>query len=325
MTPLLFNPPAPLKSQLGYGCSALMGRLSRRESRRLLDCAFDHGIRHFDVARSYGYGEAEGVVGEFLRSRREQVSITTKVGLVPPVGGGIFRLARGVARKIVEYAPSLRTHFRRGAGAMVRSANFSPAFIRRTLETSLHELKTERVDILLLHECDANDLAIPGVIDTLCTLRAEGLIGNYGVGSDVTKTREIMAQGSSGLPVIQFENNPMERSLLPLCSAELLITHRALGGVLNQVARALDRNPGARKMWSRRIGVDPGERNELVPIFLLYALTKNATGGVLFSSTNPNRIVANAVLADRATPLSDQQCVLIEELADWAVTTHHAN
>ena len=43
-----------------------MARLGRRESVRLLEVAYDSGITHFDTARSYGYGEAESAVGEFL-------------------------------------------------------------------------------------------------------------------------------------------------------------------------------------------------------------------------------------------------------------------
>ena len=47
----------------------------------MLGAAYDAGIRHFDVARSYGYGDAEGVVGEFLRGCSEQVTVTSKFGL----------------------------------------------------------------------------------------------------------------------------------------------------------------------------------------------------------------------------------------------------
>ena len=46
-------------TRLGYGCSSIMGALGRRQSLRLLEAAYDAGIRHFDVAPMYGYGEAE--------------------------------------------------------------------------------------------------------------------------------------------------------------------------------------------------------------------------------------------------------------------------
>ena len=53
--------------QVGFGCSALLGRTGRTESLRALAAAWDEGIRFFDIARSYGYGEAEALLGEFLQ------------------------------------------------------------------------------------------------------------------------------------------------------------------------------------------------------------------------------------------------------------------
>ena len=53
-------------SRLAFGSAPLMARLGRRESVRLLEVAHDSGITHFDTARSYGYGEAESAVGDFL-------------------------------------------------------------------------------------------------------------------------------------------------------------------------------------------------------------------------------------------------------------------
>jgi len=75
---------------IGFGGSNLLGPRSRAEGRALLEAAFDAGIRHFDVARSYSSGDAESVVGDFLQSRRDQVTVTTKFGLQPPkLAGGL--------------------------------------------------------------------------------------------------------------------------------------------------------------------------------------------------------------------------------------------
>jgi D-threo-aldose 1-dehydrogenase len=41
-------------TRLGYGCSSLMGAMGRKESLAMLECAFDAGVRHFDVAPMYG-------------------------------------------------------------------------------------------------------------------------------------------------------------------------------------------------------------------------------------------------------------------------------
>ena len=46
-----------LTTRLGFGCSNLMGSMSRKESIALLDAAWDAGIRHIDVAPFYGRRE----------------------------------------------------------------------------------------------------------------------------------------------------------------------------------------------------------------------------------------------------------------------------
>src|SRR5438105_7640592 len=94
-------------SGIGYGCSQLMARTGRAESIRLLEAAFDAGITHFDVARSYGYGEAESALGAFLAGRRDQVTVTTKLGLGPPRGSGLLKVAKVAARAAVAAAPPL--------------------------------------------------------------------------------------------------------------------------------------------------------------------------------------------------------------------------
>src|SRR4029077_14304344 len=70
-------------SVLGFGCGSVMGRVGRVQSLTAMGAAWGAGITLFDVARSYGYGEAEGLVGEFLQARRAEAVIVTKFGIVP--------------------------------------------------------------------------------------------------------------------------------------------------------------------------------------------------------------------------------------------------
>lgn len=71
-------------AKLGFGTSQLMGRVGRKQSLRLMEVAFDAGIRHFDTAPLYGLGAAEAMVGEFARKRRAEITITSKFGDAPP-------------------------------------------------------------------------------------------------------------------------------------------------------------------------------------------------------------------------------------------------
>jgi len=66
---------------VGLGCWALGGKhwggQSDRQSFATMEEAFRQGIRHFDTAQ--GYGVSEKLVGEFLKDRREEVFLASKV------------------------------------------------------------------------------------------------------------------------------------------------------------------------------------------------------------------------------------------------------
>src|SRR3984893_5552409 len=85
---------------LGFGCSALTG-VTRKDACKVLGNAFDAGVRHFDVARYYGYGESENIVGAFAKGRRGQVTIATKFGIQPPRRTSALGLAVQVGRRVV--------------------------------------------------------------------------------------------------------------------------------------------------------------------------------------------------------------------------------
>src|ERR1700722_2718455 len=74
-------------SVLGFGCAPLMGRVGRRDSLKALAAAENGGINFFYTARWYGYGEIEGLLGAFLKGRRQSAVICTKFGILPAKGG----------------------------------------------------------------------------------------------------------------------------------------------------------------------------------------------------------------------------------------------
>src|SRR6266404_3802067 len=80
-------------SVLGFGCARLTAQ-PRQAALSVLQAACAQGITHFDVARVYGLGWAEGILGEFLKGKRDRVTITTKFGLKPP--GGLIKHRRMV-------------------------------------------------------------------------------------------------------------------------------------------------------------------------------------------------------------------------------------
>jgi len=92
-------------TRLGFGCGSIMGATNRRDSLKLLESAYEAGIRHFDVAPMYGYGEAETCLGDFLGHHRGQITITTKYGILPQKKSAIIQLGRSLTGPILNNFP----------------------------------------------------------------------------------------------------------------------------------------------------------------------------------------------------------------------------
>ena len=111
----------------GVGSSpAFFGRgIAHDEAFRIMDEAWELGIRTFDTADAYGGGRSESWIGEWLAARgpavRDAIAIETKT--FNPMEAGADH-------------------------------GLSPARIARQLDSSLHRLGTERVDLYLAHEFD---------------------------------------------------------------------------------------------------------------------------------------------------------------------------
>ncbi len=134
MNRVSLGPTGIATTQLGFGCAQLCRLPRNRDRLALLEAAFDAGIRHFDVARMYGLGEAEGVLGQFLRDKRDQVTVATKFGI--PLSRLATRLGRwqGLARAAIRLAPLLRKVAVNNAGAIYAPRDFSVAAAERSIE-----------------------------------------------------------------------------------------------------------------------------------------------------------------------------------------------
>ena len=139
-------------SRLGFGCASVMGKVGKQEGLRAMHMAHEQGIRHFDIARSYGFGRAESVLGEFMRGRRGEVSVTTKFGVVPPNLSWKTRTLMPVARFVAEQVPAVANRLRKRSGEVLAQKCFDLPYARACLEHSLRELGTDHIDVYLLHE-----------------------------------------------------------------------------------------------------------------------------------------------------------------------------
>jgi aryl-alcohol dehydrogenase-like predicted oxidoreductase len=142
-------------SEIGLGAWQLAnpdwGIDDRQEALRIVQKSLEAGCNFFDTAPGYGGGRSEELLGEGLKSVREDVVICTKFG----------HSADGV------------TDF--GTGA-----------IRPSIQASLRRLQTEYLDIVLLHNPprEMMDGRSAAQYEEFEKLKAEGLIREYGVSLD---------------------------------------------------------------------------------------------------------------------------------------------
>ena len=130
-------------TQLGFG-GAPLGNLYRkikeRDAQATLDAAWDAGITYFDTAPQYGLGRSETRVAQALaRFNRPQLTLSTKVGRILEDCA-----PEDVTPEAFVDVPQKRIVF-----------DFSYDGIMRSYDDSIARLKTDRVDMLFLHDIDA--------------------------------------------------------------------------------------------------------------------------------------------------------------------------
>src|SRR5262245_6877622 len=171
---VLLNEADCMTRRLGFGLSKLMRVPHRKDRRRLLEAAFDHGIRHFDVARMYGLGLAEKELGEFIRSKRDEVVVATKFGIEPQGAVGYVARLQSPIRWLFKRFPGIRAMATRSAQQSYRPKQFTPGSARTSLEMSLRMLKSDYVDMFFLHEPNGEDRISDDLCQCLEDLKTQG-------------------------------------------------------------------------------------------------------------------------------------------------------
>ncbi len=157
-------------TRLGLGTAPLGGlfeAVADDEAHRVVETAWQAGMRFFDTAPLYGHGLAEQRLGAVLGSKpRDEFVLATKVG----------RLLRAGAPP----DPSQSYH---GVPAVNPVFDFSYDGVMRSVEESLARLGMDRIDILHIHDPDDHyEEAISGAYRALDRLRAGGSIAAVGAG-----------------------------------------------------------------------------------------------------------------------------------------------
>jgi aryl-alcohol dehydrogenase-like predicted oxidoreductase len=215
---------------LGFGCSAMLGRVGRRASLAALGAAFDAGITFYDTARSYGYGESEALLGEFLRGRRDSVVISTKFGILPARTNLLKEAMKPVMRRLLQLAPDARKVMRKQIAAQFSGGHFSVAELHESLEASLRALRTDYVDLLFLHEAPVSVLEQEDLVGELERLVSEGKVRQFGIASGPNVVQTAL---DAGWRTVQFRCNVFNLGLAGRMEADsdvIAIANHPFGG-----------------------------------------------------------------------------------------------
>lgn len=196
-------------SALGLGCSSLGGGVFYRndaESLRVLARALELGVTFYDTADTYGYGHVERLLGRAFRRRRREVIIATKGGFLP---SSLARIGRPITPLLGPVRPLLQPMKASLHRASAQRQDFSPGHLRRALEGSLRRLKTDYLDLYLLHNPPAEVLQRGEVFEWLERFKREGRIRWYGV-SAYTAEEALLALRQPGVAAVEVAFNLLQ-------------------------------------------------------------------------------------------------------------------
>ncbi|MBM7631854.1 aldo/keto reductase [Geomicrobium sediminis] len=177
-----------IKEKIGFG-TAPLGNMFRdipeKEWMETIQSVWDHGIRYFDTAPLYGAGLSEIRLGEVLSNyNRDDYVLSTKVG-------------RLISDEKAENGKGLFEHGRKNNVI----DDYTKDGTLRSIEQSLERLKTDRLDIVYVHDISPDfhgdewitkfDEARNGAFRVLTQLRDEGVIGSWGLGVNTTAPIEL--------------------------------------------------------------------------------------------------------------------------------------
>ena len=149
-------------SEVGFGLWTIStgwwGNFTEGEAVALMHKAFDLGITLFDAADTYGNGLSEELIAKAFPTQRDEITIATKIGY--------DFVTHGDAR---------------GRGQREIPQDFSPEALVRATDAALRRLKTDRIDLLQLHNIRMEQVYDDAVWRTLDELKEQGKIRYYGI------------------------------------------------------------------------------------------------------------------------------------------------
>ena len=180
-------------SAIGFGCweiGGTYGRIDEAEFQRAVARAIDGGITCFDTAEAYGMGVSEEALARALGPRRHDVVIATKFGV--------------------------------GYEEMPNRRDSSRARVLASIDKSLRRLKTDHVEIYLVHWPDPNT-PLDETMAALDDIVRQGKARYVGV-SNFRLAQIEEAMRLRRIDVVQYAWNMFDRrmqtEIFPYCAAQ---------------------------------------------------------------------------------------------------------
>ncbi|WP_028937759.1 aldo/keto reductase [Pseudonocardia spinosispora] len=183
-------------SALGLGCMGMSfgyGPGDQDESLATLNQAIDDGVTLLDTADMYGVGRNEELLAQVLRTRRDEVVVATKFGIVA------------------------------GPGNEVTGLDGSPEYAARAVDASLRRLGVDTIDLYYLHRVDPS-VPIEETVGAMARMVEQGKVRHLGL-SEASADTLRRAQAVHPITAVQSEWSIFSRDI----EADVLPTARELG------------------------------------------------------------------------------------------------
>jgi D-threo-aldose 1-dehydrogenase len=163
---------------LGLGCAGLTdpGDAGARVAEAVVRRAWERGVRLFDTAPLYGGGLSEERLGAALAGLpRDEYVLCTKTGVTRP-------------RADRPLAPGMRPSRAEDVW------DYSAAATVASLHRSMRRLRTDRIDVVHLHDVENHLRECLQAYDALQQFKAEGRVGGIGIGSNLVEPPMLLMQ-----------------------------------------------------------------------------------------------------------------------------------
>ena len=179
-------------SAIGLGCmgmSDFYGDADRETNLAVLNHAVDIGVNFLDTADMYGVGRNEELLGEVLKTRRQEIVLATKFGNVRAANGDFL------------------------------GVDGTPDYVRSACDGSLKRLGVEQIDLYYQHRVDPK-VPIEETVGAMARLVEEGKVRHLGLSEASAQT---LRRAASVHPIAALQSEyslwtrDMEDEVIPTC------------------------------------------------------------------------------------------------------------